>query len=146
MKTIESLGCGLYAGAAYPRVNTVVLLLTSRRHSLQLSTSETVANYWKQWLLQPMVSFFGPVIEIYAVSRCAAETNFSFAFFPDDISCLNHQEKLFVDDPTNAQLFDECSPLKPQSKRKHSIEDTPGFPKTKRTEDAEKDEVSEIVC
>ena len=25
MKTIESLGCGLYAGAAYPRVNTVIL-------------------------------------------------------------------------------------------------------------------------
>ena len=24
MRTIESLGCGLYAGAAYPRVNTVV--------------------------------------------------------------------------------------------------------------------------
>ena len=26
MKTMESLGCGLYAGAAYPRVNTVSLL------------------------------------------------------------------------------------------------------------------------
>ena len=92
-----------------------------------------------------MVSSFGSVIKIYTVSRCATDTNFLFHFFPDDISYLNHQEKLFVDDPANAHLFDECSPLKPQGKRKHSIEDTPGLPKTKRTEDAEKDEVSKIV-
>ena len=92
-----------------------------------------------------MVSSLRSVIKIYAVSRCAIGTNFSFDFSPDDISYLNHQEKLFVDDPANAHLFDECSPLKPQSKRKRTIEDTPGLPKTKRTEDAEKDEVSKIV-
>ena len=44
------------------------------------------------------------------------DSNFSFDFFPDDMSYLNHQEKLFVDDPANAHLFDEYSPLKPQSK------------------------------
>ena len=26
MKTIESLGCGLYTGAAYPQVNTVCII------------------------------------------------------------------------------------------------------------------------
>lgn len=94
------------------------------RWFLQLSPLETVANYCKQWLLKPMVSSSGSVIEIYAVSGCATHTNFSFDFFPDDISHLNHQEKLFVDDPANADLFDECSPLKPQSKWKHSIKKT----------------------
>lgn len=74
-----------------------------------------------------MLRSFRSVIKIYALSRCATDTNFSFDFFPDDISYLNHQEKLFVDDPANAHLFDECSPLKPQSKRKGSIEDTPGW-------------------
>ena len=93
-----------------------------------------------------MVSSFGSVIKIFAVSRFATDTNFSFDFFSDDISYLNHQEKLFVDDPANAHLFDEYSPLKPQSKRKRSIEDTPGLPKTKRTEDAEKDEVSNLIA
>ena len=92
-----------------------------------------------------MVSSFGSAIKSYAVSRCTTDTNFSFDFFPDDTSYLNHQEKLFVDDPANAHLFDECPPLKPQSKRKRSIEDTPSLPKTKRTEEAEKDEVSKIV-
>lgn len=116
-----------------------------RRRFLQLSPSETVANYWKQWLLQPMVSSLGSVIKIYAVSGCATDSNFSFDFFPDDMSYLNHQEKLFVDDPANAHLFDEYSPLKPQSKRKRSLEDTPSLPKTKRTEADEKDEVRKIV-
>ena len=92
-----------------------------------------------------MVSSFGSAIKSYAVSRCTTDTNFSFDFFPDDTSYLNHQEKLFVDDPANAHLFDECPPLKPQSKRKRSIEDTPSLPKTKRTEEGEKDEVSKIV-
>lgn len=58
---------------------------------------------------------------------------------------LNHQEKLFVDDHANAHLFDEYSPFKPQSKRKRSLEGTPGLPKMKRTQDDEKDEVRKTV-
>ena len=50
-----------------------------------------------------------------------------------------------MNDPVNAHLFDECPPLKPQTKRKLSTENTPSLPKTKRTEEAEKDEVSKIV-
>ena len=38
MKTIESLGCGLYAGAAYPRVNTVCSLHCIA-HTLNLLSS-----------------------------------------------------------------------------------------------------------
>ena len=105
------------------------------RQFLQLSPSETVANYWKQWLLQPMVSSFGSVIKIYAVSVISFQMT----------SYLNHQEKLFVDDPANAHLFYEYFPLKPQSKQKRSLEDTTSLPKTKRTEDDEKDEVRKIV-
>ena len=89
-----------------------------------------------------MVSSFGSAIQIYAVITCATDTNFLFDFFKDDISYLNHEEKRFVDDPANAHLFDECSPLKPQSKRKRSIEENTGLTKRKRTEDAGKDEVS----
>lgn len=87
-----------------------------------------------------MVSSFGSVIKIYAVSGCVTDTNFSFDFSPDDMSYLNHQEKLFVDNPAN-----EYFPLKPQSKRKRSLEDTTSLPKTKRMEDDEKDEVRKIV-
>ena len=34
MKTIESLGCGLYAGAAYPRVNTVYINILAIKSSI----------------------------------------------------------------------------------------------------------------
>ena len=33
MKTIESVGCGLYAGAAYPRVNTVYINILAIKSS-----------------------------------------------------------------------------------------------------------------
>ena len=47
MKTIESLGCGLYAGAAYPRVNTVSVVFLLQ----MVEVMEGSGVYWypHQW-------------------------------------------------------------------------------------------------
>ena len=57
---------------------------------------------------------------------------------------LNVQEKLFVDDPENAHLFD-VEVEQSGRKRKTDTEGPPSLAKTKKTDNPEKDEVNYLA-
>ena len=80
--------------------------------------------------------------------KCKNQNKF-FVSVTDDEKILNFEEKRFVEDPANADLFhDVASPLEaPQSGTKRTAEEASSrSSKKNKTEICEKDEVSQYSC